>query len=167
MRITIANLERKDFPIIREWIDPGRFRIFHSPIGDDQLERLLTAYGDGRVRDLGFKAVDESGQAVGFIHVVLDWANEIGHIQQILVGEPGRRRQGVGSAMMEHTLRVCFEEYRLHRVQLFVDEDNEAAVAFYRKQGFHTDGLMREAQKIGERFLGWYCMSMLVREWGR
>jgi len=50
-------------------------------------------------------------------------------------------------------------------VQLFVDEGNEETVAFYRKQGFYTDGLMREAQKIGERFVGWYCMSMLEGEW--
>ncbi len=165
MGMKIVDLECSDFPFIREWIDPGLFRVFRAPVGDDQLERLLTKHRDGRMTDLGLKVVDDTGQILGLIHVVLDWANELGHIRQILVGETGRRRQGVGSAMMEHTLRVCFEQYRLHRMQLFVDEDNEGAVAFYRKQGFQTDGLMREAEKIGDRFISWYCMSMLEGEW--
>lgn len=161
----IVELECRDFSSIREWIDPGLFRVFHAPVDDDQLERLLTRHRDGRMTDLGLKAVDDAGRILGFIHVILDWANELGHIQQILVGEPGQRRQGVGSAIMEYTLRVCFEEQRLHRMQLFVDEENEGAVAFYRKQGFHADGLMREAEKIGDRFVSWYCMSMLEGEW--
>jgi uncharacterized protein len=161
----ITDLERNDFPVIREWIDPNLFTIFHAPIDDDQLERLLTRQRDGRLTDLGLKLTDDTGKPLGLVHVVFDWANELGHIQQILVGDPGRRRQGVGSAMMQHTLRLCFEEHRLHRMQLNVWEDNEPAVAFYRKQGFHTDGLMREARKIGDRFIGLYCMSMLRREW--
>jgi len=71
----------------------------------------------------------------------------------------------VGSATMEHTLRVCFEEYGVHRMQLFVDEENEGAVAFYRMQSSQTDGLMGEAEKIGDRFVSWYCMLMLEGEW--
>ena len=163
----ITDLERRDFPVIRGWIDPNLFRIFRAPIGDDQLERLLTKRRDGRLTDLGLKAVDDTGSVNGFIHVVLDWANDLGHIQQIVVGEPGRRRQGIGSAMMQHTLRVCFDEQGLHRMQLFVDEENEPALAFYRKQGFQTDGFMRESRNVGDRFFGWYCLSMLQSEWTR
>jgi len=166
-RMVITDLERCDFPVIRGWIDPSLFRIFRAPIGDDQLEGLLSKRSDGRLTDLGLKAVDDTGSAIGFIHVILDWANDLGHIQQILVGEPGLRRQGAGSAMMQHALGVCFDEHRLHRIQLFVDEGNEPALAFYRKQGFHTDGFMRESRKIGDRFVGWYGLSMLQSEWNK
>jgi len=161
----IADLERRDFDFIRPWIDPHLFRIFRKPVGDNQLEKLLTRSKDGKLSDIGLKAVDDSGEAVGFVHVVLDWANELGHIGQILVGEEGRRRKGIGSALMQHTLRVCFEEQGLHRVQLFVDEGNQGAIAFYRKHGFQVDGFMREAHKIDGKFVGWYCMSMLRTEW--
>jgi RimJ/RimL family protein N-acetyltransferase len=161
----IADLERSDFPVIRAWIDPSLFRIFRAPIGDDQLERLLTRSKDGKLTDIGLKAVDEGGEAVGFVHVILDWTNELGHVGQILVGEEGRRRLGVGSAMMQRVLQACFEEQGLHRTQLFVDEGNEPAIAFYKKHGFKVDGFMREAHKIEGRFVGWYCMSMLQNEW--
>lgn len=160
----ITDLERRDFPVIREWIDPKLFPVFRAPIGDDQLERLLTRHQEGRLTHIGLKATDDGGCAIGFVHVVLDWGNELGHIQQMLV-QPWLRRQGVGAALMQHTLRVCFEEHGLHRMQLFVDEDNGPAVAFYRKQGFQADGLMREARKAGSRFISWYCMSMLQSEW--
>lgn len=160
----IADLEPCDFPVIREWIDPSLFRIFRLPIGDDQLERLLTRRRDGKITDLGLKAADDAGRPIGFVHVVFDWTNDLGHIQQILV-PAASRRQGVGHALMQHTLRVCFEEHRLHRMQLFVEDDNEPAVAFYRKQGFHVDGLMREAWKVTDRYISWYCLSMLQSEW--
>jgi RimJ/RimL family protein N-acetyltransferase len=67
--------------------------------------------------------------------------------------------------MMRHALQLCCDEHKLHRMQLFVDEGNEVALAFYRKHGFHTDGFMREASKIGDKYVGWYCLSMLQRQW--
>ncbi len=163
--MTIAELQAADFPIIRDWIDPGLFRNFRAPIGDDQLQRLLTRCGDrGIFTDLGLKAMDDTGSVCGLVHVVFDWANELGHIQQMIVS-PCERRHGIGRALMHHTLAVCFNEHKLHRVQLFVDESNSPAVAFYRSQRFHTDGLMREATKVGSRFISWYCMSLLETEW--
>ena len=166
MKITIADLDRSDFPVIRDWIDTDLFGVFHAPIGDDQLEVLLTRSRAGKLTDIGFKAVDDdTGEAIGLTHIVLDWTNELAHIQQMLVGRPELRRRGTGSAMMRHALAVCFDRHGLHRVQLFTDEDNEAALSFYRKHGFHTDGFMREARKVNDRFVGWYCLSMLASEW--
>lgn len=162
--MTITDLQRSDFPVLREWIDPNLFRVFRAPIGDDQLERLLTRQREGRTTDLGLKAIDGQDHPVGFLHMVFDWANDLGHIQQILV-PPEARRQGVGRALVRHTLQACFGQHKLHRIQLFVEQDNEPAVAFYRKQGFHTDGLMREAWKVGDRHISWYCLSVLRSEW--
>lgn len=162
--MTITELDRCDFPTIRDWIDPDLFRAFRAPITDEQLEKLLTRRRDGRLTDLGLKAADDTGRVLGLVHVVFEWTNDLGHIQQILV-EPASRRHGVGCELMRHTLGVCFEEHRLHRMQLFVKEDNQPAVAFYRKMGFHADGLMRDAWKIEDRYFSWYCMSMLQPEW--
>jgi RimJ/RimL family protein N-acetyltransferase len=162
--VIVTELDRCDFPTIREWIDPNLFRRFRTPITDEQLEGLLTRRRDGRLTDLGLKAADDTGQALGLVHVVFEWNNDLGHIRTILV-KPASRRQGVGGALIRHTLRACFEEHRLHRAQLFVEQDNGPAVAFYRKMGFHADGLMRDAWKIGDRYISWYCMSMLQSEW--
>jgi len=163
--VTITELTRNDFPLVRPWIDPALFRIFRQPVDDGQLERLLTRGPADRPTDLGYKAVDSAGKPVALAHAVLDWANELAHVQQIVVGDEHLRRQGVGGALMRHVLAACFGHHGLHRVQLFVDEGNDAARAFYGELGFQTDGLMRDAQKIGDRFVGWYCMSLLRGEW--
>lgn len=164
--IRFEPLARADFPIIRDWIDPSLFRTFRAPIDDSQLERLLTKGEAGRPTDLGIKAVQASTErVVGIAHVVIDWRNELVHIQQILVGPPELKRRGIGTRLMDHLLSTCFTDLGLHRAQLFVDEDNEPAFRFYRKLGFHTDGLMRDATKVGPTFKSWYCMSILEDEW--
>lgn len=82
MRVTIRPMDRSDFPLIRDWIDTRLFRIFRDPIGDDQMEKLLTREEDGRPVDLGYVAVKKTGQdPVGFVHAVLDWKNELAHVQ--------------------------------------------------------------------------------------
>jgi len=167
MNIKLQPLRREDFPIIRDWIDPNIFRIFKQPIDDFQLETLLTKYGDdGKPVDLGFAAKDiDRGCIVGFIHAVIDWKNELAHIQQIIVGNNADRKQGIGSFLMRELLKKCFQDLKLHRAQLFVDEDNTAAVNFYYKMGFKTDGLMRDATKHNGKFISWYCMSLLEKEY--
>lgn len=166
MEIQIRSMERSDFPRIREWIDTRLFRIFRDPIGEDQMEKLLCREEGGRPVDLGYVAVDGgTGEPLGFIHAVLDWKNELAHVQQV-VSDPGSRREGVGTALMRHVMAICFDHHRLHRVQLFVDEDNEPALRFYGKLGFVSDGLMREATKRDNGFVSWHCMSMLATEWG-
>jgi ribosomal protein S18 acetylase RimI-like enzyme len=163
MQLVVTDLERSDFPVIRDWIDPAVFEIFTRPITDEQLERLLTREKDGRLTDLGLKAVD-GGSVVGLVHAVLNWENEYAHIQQILT-KPGLERRGIGQVLMRETLEMLFEQHRFHRVQLFVDEENVAALTFYRKQGFEVDGFMRESRKLGHKFAGWRCLSILDREW--
>ncbi len=166
MKIALRPLKRSDFPVIRDWIDPKVFRIFKEPIDDTQLKILLTKHDNGKPTDLGISAVDiESGSIVGFLHVVIDWKNELAHIQQILVGIPEMRRQGFGAQMLNATLTKCFDELKLHRVQTFVDEENMPSISFFQNMGFKIDGLMRDAAKVEDRFLSWYCLSLLSSEW--
>ncbi len=166
MDIILEELERTDFPIIRDWIDPDVFRIFTAPVDDAQLERLLTRSIGGRINDLGFRAVDRTtGEIVGAAHVVLNWRADLAHVGQIVVGGPERRGQGIGTAIMKMILPICFEEHGLHRVQLFVDEPNVQAIRCYEKAGLQKEGLMREASRRGDEHVSLYSMSILTHEW--
>ena len=91
--------------------------------------------------------------------------NNLAHIGQIVVGEPSLRGLGIGTASLKLFLRICFEELKLHRVQLFVDDDNTGAVACYQKAGFKVEGLMREATRTSTGYISWYSMSVLEDEW--
>jgi RimJ/RimL family protein N-acetyltransferase len=164
--IRLEPLETQDFPLIRPWIDPRVFRIFHEPIDDAQLSRLLTKYENERPTSLGFRIVRSSdSEVIGLIHATIDRQNNLAHIGQIIVGDPRLRRIGIGTASLVQLLRMCFNELGLHRVQLFVDEDNLSAIACYKKVGFKVEGLMREATKIDDGYVSWYSMSILEEEW--
>jgi RimJ/RimL family protein N-acetyltransferase len=165
-RIRLEPLTPEDFPLIRPWIDPRVFRIFHEPIDDAQLNRLLSKHEDGRPTSLGFRIVRLSdSEIIGLIHAVIDWKNNLAHIGQIIVGDRTNRRAGVGTASLTRLLRICFNELGLHRVQLFVDEDNSSAIGCYKKVGFKAEGLMRDAARTDDGYVSWYSMSILEDEW--
>ena len=164
--ILLEELEPKDFARIRPWIDPRTFRAFHAPVDDDQLGRLLTAYADGKPTSLGYRIVRTSdAEVIGLIHATIDWRNSLAHIGQIVVGDPALWGSGIGTDSLVQFMRVCFNDLGLHRVQLFVDEDNAGAIACYRKAGFQVEGLMREATRVGSNFISWYSLSILEDEW--
>lgn len=164
--IRLDPLDVRDFPLIRPWIDPRVFRIFREPIDDAQLGRLLTKHKDGRPTSLGFRIVRSSdSEIVGLIHATIDGSNNLAHIGQILVGDPTLRNTGLGTASLLQLLPLCFNELGLHRVQIFVDEDNRPAIACYKKVGFKVEGLMREATQTESGYVSWYSMSILQSEW--
>jgi RimJ/RimL family protein N-acetyltransferase len=166
IEIRLEELESKDFPRIRPWIDPRTFRVFHAPVDDGQLGRLLPQHVDGKPTSLGYRIVRTSDEVViGLLHATIDWQNNLVHIGQIVVGDPALRGLGIGTDVMRRFLRVCFDHLGLHRAQIFVDEDNAVAIACYQKAGFQVEGLMREATKIGSNYISWHSMSILEEEW--
>ncbi|MBV4458686.1 GNAT family N-acetyltransferase [Pseudomonas sp. COR58] len=52
--------------------------------------------------------------------------------------------KGVGSRLLAAALDVADNWMNLHRVELTVYADNEAAIGLYRKFGFETEGLLRD-----------------------
>ncbi|MVV46961.1 GNAT family N-acetyltransferase [Pseudomonas sp. PB120] len=57
---------------------------------------------------------------------------------------PAWQGKGVGSKLLAAALDVADNWMNLHRVELSVYSDNEAAISLYRKFGFETEGLFRD-----------------------
>ena len=53
------------------------------------------------------------------------------------------KRQGVGHALME-TLKTWSKEHQIAKILLDVRESNQAAGAFYAREGFAKDGVRKE-----------------------
>lgn len=62
-------------------------------------------------------------------------------IARIAVAEDVRRK-GVGDALFSYLLDVC-QEKSLERILLEVRAGNQPAIAFYKKNGFETDGIRK------------------------
>jgi ribosomal protein S18 acetylase RimI-like enzyme len=80
---------------------------------------------------------------------------------------PPLRGQGVGRRLITRTLEAA-RAYGLSRVELTVRENNRNAIALYRKFGFETEGLKRNALKIDGRHENLVLMALLFEEgWPR
>lgn len=74
-------------------------------------------------------------------YAILYYVLDEGEIARIAV-EPTCRRQGAADRMLEHLVKIC-EEKGVWRLMLEVRTSNEAALSFYKKNGFTEDGIRK------------------------
>ena len=73
------------------------------------------------------------------------------------------RGRGIGEALM----RAALDQARangLTRVELTVREDNERAIALYRRLGFVDEGVKRNAIRVDGVYTNLLCMALLFDE---
>jgi RimJ/RimL family protein N-acetyltransferase len=116
---------------------------------------------------LVFTAVETDLQeVVGHIELLaIDRVNQTATVGRVLIGPARLRGTGLGAEMMRAVLRIGFEELGLHRIDLRVFTFNHSAIACYKKVGFQTEGLLREAYRAGQEHWSVYVMSLLEHEW--
>ncbi|MBV4455636.1 MULTISPECIES: GNAT family N-acetyltransferase [Pseudomonas] len=69
--------------------------------------------------------------------------------------------KGVGSRLLTAALEVADNWMNLHRVELTVYADNQAAQALYRKFGFEVEGVLRDYAVRDGRFVDTLSMARL------
>lgn len=168
VRITLVEFARDDIPRLISWIRSaedlsawaGAF--FAYPLDDAQLERYLhSAQGECPRRRI-FKAVQaDSGEAVGHIELSHIWPHLSGRLSRVLVGDPARRGQGIGTEMVRTLLQQAFAEYSFWRIDLGVDAANRPAIACYQRAGFEHVGTWPRAMKttVGVIDVSWMSIA--------
>ena len=128
-QIEIRRLQRGDEPLLARGA-----RLFDAPLKPDAIERFLSSADHHLLLGL----ID--GLPVGFVTGV-----ELTHpdkgvemfLYELAVDEPVRRR-GVGRALVEALAGIAGER-GCYGMWVLTDEDNEAAVATYRRAGATAD----------------------------
>jgi ribosomal-protein-serine acetyltransferase len=127
-----------------------------------RLTRRQIADNDG----LQTAIVDPAGRMVGVVgfHGVA-WGNATTSIGYWLA----RDEQGRGTmtaavrALVDHALIT----WRLNRVTIQAAVANARSRAIPERLGFHEEGTLREAERVGERRLDNVVYSMLAADWSR
>ena len=86
-------------------------------------------------------ATDDSG-VIGYIYAEVDVPTRQGGIEFLAVA-PDKRRQGVGNALVEGSLRWLFSAPEVDEVFAIVDDDNSGARALFEGFGFRVIRRMR------------------------
>lgn len=115
----VAELERKIFP--DAWSENALLETWKQ-----RQTMLLIALEDRKI--------------IGYL--ILYFVLEDGEIARIAVADE-HRRKGVAGKMLRELALLC-RENGVNRLMLDVRESNEAARAFYVKQGFEVDGIRKD-----------------------
>ncbi|HEX3392864.1 MAG TPA: bifunctional GrpB family protein/GNAT family N-acetyltransferase [Solirubrobacteraceae bacterium] len=132
----------------------------------DNTLAFIARTREQRASNDGFQtAVIEDGRIVGVVgfHGV-SWQHRSTSIGYWLT----KSAEGQGTvtrsvrALVDHALGT----WRLHRVEIRVAVDNTRSRAIPERLGFTHEGVAREAEQIGDRYVDQAVYSMLASEWG-
>jgi diamine N-acetyltransferase len=75
--------------------------------------------------------------------------------------------QGYGHAAVRVIKKIAFDDLGAHRFWLDVKMRNTRAQALYMKEGFHQEGVLREAVRVKDGYDSLVVMSMLAAEYAQ
>lgn len=144
---TLADTDR-----LCEWVTTPEQMLWWTgnglehPLDRGQMEQVLyrASLSAGHV----WRVVQDR-RVVGHIELHCDRGHPTGVVARVLV-DPGRRGQGVATAMMRRVVEVGFDQLGLHRLELRVIAANTAAESCYRRVGFRREGLLRETRQTAD-----------------
>ena len=93
----------------------------------------------------------------------IDWANRNCSIGYWVDG--GQQGKGIISACCVALLDYLFDELNLHRVVIQCGVENTRSCAIPQRLGFSREGVAREAEWVGDRWVDLVVWSMLKQQW--
>jgi RimJ/RimL family protein N-acetyltransferase len=174
MDIQLVPFVEQDFAQLIEWSGNEAFLsqwagpFFTYPLSKEQLSAYSKDANDVRKSDkLNYKIVlAQTGEAVAHLSIgSIDRTNSSARLTKVLIGNPAFRGKGIGKAMIEAALAICFGKMGLHKVSLGVYDFNIPALKTYESSGFSVDGVLRDAKKAGDSYWNLIEMSILEEEW--
>ena len=118
-----------------------------------------------RPNSVAFNIVDKSADTlIGNCEITIYNRSITGNIG-IAIGERDKWGTGLGTEVLQLLVKYAFEELRLHRLQLSVDESNKRAIHCYEKVGFHLCGTFHEAMFHDGYYYDKYLMEYLESEY--
>jgi ribosomal-protein-serine acetyltransferase len=115
----------------------------------------------------GFQcAITDSGRIVGVagFHRV-DWANRGTSLGYWLAADAQGR--GTMTLAVRELIDWAFNAWALNRVEIRAALDNEPSRAVLRRLGLREEGVLRQVERIGGRYLDHVVYAVLSSEWGR
>lgn len=79
----------------------------------------------------------------------------------MMIGNKSFWGKGIGSEVVELGLEFAFKMLKVHKVFLYVREDNFGAIRIYEKNNFFHEGVLREQIKKNNRYYDLLLMSAI------
>lgn len=170
--IELLPFTGQDLSRLMQWIDsPGSLvqwagpLLFTYPLDERQLKTYLQSSQGGQAQSRIFKVVDEKAETVGHIELgAINRQNGTASICRVFL-DPKQRGKGICVEMVRKLLQLGFGELGLRRIDLRVYGFNAAAIGCYERAGLVREGLLRQAQRVGDQIWDTVVMAILRAEW--
>ncbi len=151
----VRNMDR-----LRQWLPWANLEFQRDDIGrylaereKDNAERIaLTA---------GIWCGEELCGAIGLHRI--DQQNRSTSIGYWL--ESSREGQGLMTGAVRTMVTEGFQNFGLHRIEIRCATGNQKSCAIPRRLGFVEEGILREAERLGDRWVDLRVFSMLEGDW--
>lgn len=136
MRYYLKDFTLEDFPILNHWVTDADLLLqfsgtdFTYPLTEKQILDYQQTYTDRRFY-IGI--ADNVPFAFGEI---IPQENGVPRLGRILIGDINLRGQGLGRIFAKLLVKLCKELYDSNAVDLFVWDQNLAAIKCYQSVGF-------------------------------
>jgi ribosomal-protein-serine acetyltransferase len=112
----------------------------------------------------GFYAAIWYGQEIaGTVGLEIDQRQRSGEIGYWL--DQDLQGRGIMTRSVQAVIGACFGDLHLHRVEILCAPENARSCAVARRLGFVNEGVLRDAERIGDRYQDLAVYGMLVAEW--
>jgi ribosomal-protein-serine acetyltransferase len=124
-------------------------RATRTQIAENKGLALAIVEGDSIIGIVGFNSIDwtHGSTAIGY------WLAE------------GHQGRGTMTEAVRALVAYSFEVWKLNRVEIRAAVANVRSRAIPERLGFKQEGVLRQAERIGDRFEDLVVYSMLAREW--
>ena len=130
----------------------------------EEEENFTEAKWQRRMANALFALSDD--KPVGTITYLFDNKVKTKHIARIfgVYVDPNYRGCGIGKKLLERALELIQENKNVVKIQLMVNQKQNAAVALYKNMGFIVVGQLKKEIKVGDEFYDELVMEKMRYE---
>ncbi|ULG71233.1 GNAT family N-acetyltransferase [Macrococcus brunensis] len=92
----------------------------------------------------------------------LDVENNVGELGYFM--SQRQSSKGLMSQSLSQIIAYSFEELALNKLELYINENNQASIRLANKHGFKLEGTIREAVKVEDTYLNQHLYGLLKSE---
>jgi RimJ/RimL family protein N-acetyltransferase len=166
-RLVLRELSASDLPLVTRWInrpDVAYFMGISTPVTLAQQKRWFKEASADPARKIFAITLRRGGRIIGNIGLREISERDHNAALNIFIGESADRRKGYSREAIMLLLGYCFETLGMNRVWLKLHSDNTAARKLYESCGIKKEGLLREHECYGGKYVDKIVMGILKSE---
>ncbi len=163
--ITLRTFEREDIPFVHKLLNNREVMSYWFEEAYASKVSLEDTFqknkDDTSIRSL---IIDSEGVQIGLVQLLfIDPVSR--NAEFAIMIDPKHQGKGYAHPSTEYAIEYAFNVLNLHKLYLWVDEENKKAIHIYKKHGFTIDSTLREHFFVNGSYHNVVIMSIFQRDY--